>query len=278
MEGKEQAMGFFHRLRKRDESLAHQPQAASVEINQLSIKYKNKQAINNASLVAEPGQITALIGPSGCGKSSILSSINRIHQLIPECCVEGEIKLDGVNINEIPDRLLRQRIGMVFQQPNPFPLSIEENIRFPLRQFGITNKKALQVSVEKVLREVNLWEEVKQDLKASAFLLSGGQQQRLCIARALALAPDILLLDEPCSALDPISTARIESLLLALKEKITIIIVTHNLAQAKRIADQVSVCWVNDEGGCIVESGNIDKIFNHPTHPTTHYFCNGLKG
>ncbi|MCL1123954.1 phosphate ABC transporter ATP-binding protein [Shewanella surugensis] len=271
-------MGFLYRVTKHDEPLYCQAQAARVDINQLSIKYKNKQAINNASLVAQPGQITALIGPSGCGKSSILSSINRIHQLVPDCCVEGEIKLDGVNINEIPDRLLRQRIGMVFQQPNPFPLSVEENIRFPLRQYGISNKQALKERVEKVLREVNLWEEVKQDLKASAFLLSGGQQQRLCIARSLALEPDILLLDEPCSALDPISTAKIESLLLGLKDKITIIIVTHNLAQAKRIADQISVCWVNDKGGCIVESGGIDKIFNHPTHPTTHFFCNGLQG
>ncbi|WP_298772495.1 phosphate ABC transporter ATP-binding protein [uncultured Shewanella sp.] len=271
-------MHFLSRLMKKSETLIGQTAAASLEINQLSIKYSNKQAINNASLIAKPGKITALIGPSGCGKSSLLSTINRIHKLVPECCVEGEIKLDGVNIDTIPDSILRQRIGMVFQQPNPFPLSIEDNIQFPLRQYGITKKSILKQKVEKVLREVNLWSEVEQDLKKGAFMLSGGQQQRLCIARSLALEPDILLLDEPCSALDPLSTASIERLLLTLKEKVTIIIVTHNLGQARRIADQVCVCWVNEKGGCIVESGSNDKIFNHPTHSATHLFCNGLQG
>ncbi|WP_299006379.1 phosphate ABC transporter ATP-binding protein [uncultured Shewanella sp.] len=270
-------MHFLSRLMKKSEALTEQT-AASLEINQLSIKYCHKQAINNASLIAKPGKITALIGPSGCGKSSLLSTINRIHKLVPECCVEGEIKLDGVNIDTIPDSILRQRVGMVFQQPNPFPLSIEDNIQFPLRQYGITNKAILKQKVEKVLREVNLWSEVRQDLKKGAFMLSGGQQQRLCIARSLALAPSILLLDEPCSALDPLSTASIEGLLLKLKDKVTIIIVTHNLGQARRIADQVCVCWVNEEGGCIVESGSNDKIFNHPTHSATHLFCHGLQG
>jgi len=222
----------------------------------------------------------AIVGPSGCGKSSLLKSINRINQAEPGCQVSGEVLLDGQAVCYKQEHLasVRRRIGMVFQQPNPFPLSIRENIHFPLREHGIRKASARDEILQDVLEKTGLWKEVSSRLNQSALTLSGGQQQRLCIARALALRPEVLLLDEPCSALDPIASATVEGLIESLKGEYTLLMVTHNLSQARRIAHHVTVCWVEKGCGCVVESDTRENIFLHPRHPVTRAYCAGECG
>ncbi|MEN9868708.1 MAG: hypothetical protein RL748_4298 [Pseudomonadota bacterium] len=252
----------------------------ALRLHNLTVRYGQRIAVRQAALQVASGELMALVGPSGCGKSSLLSSINRISDLIPSCQVEGEIFLDQENIrsDKLPAHRIRQRVGMVFQQPNPFPLSIAENILFPLREHGVRDAQNLALRLEQVLRAVGLWEEVKNRLQHSALGLSGGQQQRLCIARALALQPEVLLFDEPCSALDPIATQVIEELILGLKGRYTILMVTHNLAQARRLSDSVTVCWVDQGCGCVVESGRSQTIFENPCSPITQAYCQGQIG
>lgn len=252
----------------------------ALRINALSVKYGDYQALRNASLVAYPNQILALVGPSGCGKSSLLSCINRMTDGVKDCHVGGEILLNGENVlaDNYPVDALRKCVGMVFQQPNPFPLSIRENICFPLKDHGMKSGVEREAKLEQVLRQTGLWEETKDRLDSNALQLSGGQQQRLCIARALALDPKILLLDEPCSALDPISTEKIEQLIVELKATVTVVMVTHNLSQARRIADQVAVCWVDSHSGYVVECNQTEDIFDGSCHPITQAYCMGRAG
>ena len=214
-------------------------------ISNLDLYYTDFHALKNVNLDLPEKEITAFIGPSGCGKSTLLKSLNRMNDLVEGCKITGEITLDGVDIyKNIDVNLLRKRVGMVFQKPNPFPMSIYDNIAYGPRTHGIHNKSQLDDIVEKSLRGAAIWDEVKDRLKKSALGMSGGQQQRLCIARALAVQPDVLLMDEPTSALDPISTSKVEDLALELKKDYTIIMVTHNMQQAARISDNTAFsCW-----------------------------------
>ncbi len=254
--------------------------APPLTISNLAVSYQGRPALRRASLTVPGGKLMAVVGPSGCGKSSLLRCINRLSDTVAGCDVSGDIFMGGDNILEsgMDVRALRRRVGMVFQQPNPFPLSIADNIRFPLREHGIRDRDGLSFSVEQNLRDVGLWAEVKDRLSQPALSLSGGQQQRLCLARTLALQPQVLLLDEPCSALDPIATEHIEQLIQRLKGRYTILMVTHNLAQARRLADHVTVCWVDEGCGCVVESGSREGIFVNSRHPITQAYCNGTKG
>ncbi|MEX2488797.1 MAG: phosphate ABC transporter ATP-binding protein [Pseudomonadales bacterium] len=254
--------------------------APEVSIVGLSVYYGNTAAITNATLTVPGGSLMALVGPSGCGKTSLLNCINRMNDTIADCRVEGRITIDDLDVQDpsVDVNLLRQRVGMVFQQPNPFPLSIAENIHFPLREHGVHRRAELDKRTMKVLNAVGLWDEVKDRLRSSALSLSGGQQQRLCIARALALEPEVLLLDEPCSALDPLATEQIERLIEDLKQQYTLLMVTHNLAQARRVADHVTVCWIDENCGCVVESGSRESIFINSDHPVTKAYCRGDKG
>jgi len=253
--------------------------APAIRIEGLSVAYGSKQAIADASLTVPAGSLMALVGPSGCGKTSLLNSINRMTDTIPDCRVSGSIRLGDLDVHGpgIDIIGLRRRVGMVFQQPNPFPLSIAENIRFPLREHGY-RRAELDDRCRAALQAVGLWNEVSDRLAAPALSLSGGQQQRLCIARAQALEPDVLLLDEPCSALDPLATEVIEDLIVGLKSRYTLLMVTHNLAQARRIADHVTVCWVDGDCGCVVESGSYESVFVNSSHPVTRAYCRGDKG
>lgn len=252
----------------------------AVSIDTLSVHYGRTAALCSVSLQAPAGQLTALVGPSGCGKSSLLYAVNRMTDSVAGCTVDGQIHIGDLAVHDphVSTSALRQQVGMVFQQANPFPLSIADNILFPLRDHGLRDRRALQARMREVLEQTGLWDEVKDRLQHSALSLSGGQQQRLCLARALAMRPKVLLLDEPCSALDPISTERIEQLLLSLKGEITLLMVTHNLGQARRVADQLAVCWVDAGCGCIVESGRAEDLFSNPVHPVTRDYCQGRVG
>jgi phosphate transport system ATP-binding protein len=243
------------------------------EVKNYSCFYGNKKALSEISLEAYKNRILALIGPSGCGKSTFLRSLNRMNDDIPQFSTQGDIFFEGNSIlsKKLDVTILRQHVGMVFQKPNPFPKSIEDNIKWGLK---IHKLKADAESVEKALRHAFLWDEVKDKLKSPALSLSGGQQQRLCIARALALAPEVLLLDEPCSALDPRATAKIEELLVELKKETTIVIVTHNLAQAHRIADETAFF----EQGQIIEWDKTQTIFENPKSDRTSGYINGRFG
>ncbi|MFN3920925.1 MAG: phosphate ABC transporter ATP-binding protein PstB [Caldimicrobium sp.] len=248
-----------------------------IEIKGLNFYYAGKiHALKNINLQIFKNKITALIGPSGCGKTTLLRCINRIHDLYPHNRYEGEIFFKGKNIlsKEIDLIELRSRIGMVFQKPTPFPMSIFDNVAYGLRLKGIKNKKELQERVEKALREAALWDEVKDILHQSGFSLSGGQQQRLCIARAIAVEPEVLLFDEPTSALDPISTGKIEDLIVQLKEKITIVIVTHNMQQAARISDYTAFMYLGE----LIEVGPTEKIFTNPEKKLTEDYITGRFG
>lgn len=253
--------------------------APAIEISDLAIHYGDKTALSGASLQVKAGRITALVGPSGCGKSSLLSVINRLSDL-QACTVTGQVLIDGKDILAPATDImaLRRRVGMVFQKPNPFPMSIADNLRFPLREHGIRAPVQLRQRVEEVLTLVGLWDEVKDRLHHSALQLSGGQQQRLCIARALCLSPRVLLLDEPCSALDPLATAVIEKLISSLRGRYTVLMVTHNLAQARRIADEVAVCWVRQGSGYIVEAGETAQVFEFPSRAITAAYLSGTQG
>lgn len=246
-----------------------------IEIKNLDLFYDDFQALKNVNMEILNNQITAFIGPSGCGKSTLLKCCNRMNDLVEGCKITGELKIDGVDINsKIDVTILRKNVGMVFQRPNPFPMSIYDNIAYGPRAHGIKNRAALSEIVEKSLMQAGLWNEAKDRLKKSALGLSGGQQQRLCIARALAVEPSILLMDEPTSALDPISTGKIEELALELKEKYTIIIVTHNMQQAARIADRTAFFLLGE----LVEYDTTDKIFEKPSDKRTEDYITGRFG
>ena len=254
------------------------PPEPHIEVADLNLFYGDNLVLNDVSLTLNKGCISALIGPSGCGKTSFLSCLNRTIDLIPGSRVEGEIRLEGQDIRAMNIVGLRRRVGMIFQKPNPFPLSIRRNLDLPLREHGYRSRRQRQQISELALRQVGLWEEVKDRLNAPAQSLSGGQQQRLCIARALALEPQILLFDEPCSALDPISTEVIENLIETLRNKLTVVVVTHNLAQARRIADYAAFFWTLNGSGQLVEAGPAASLFNQPTHHLTSAYINGRKG
>jgi len=247
-----------------------------IKASDLNFFYGNKQVLFNVNLDIYEKKITALIGPSGCGKSTLLRCINRMNDIVDGSKIDGKLFYNGKEIyNDYPDVAeLRKKIGMVFQKPNPFPMSIFDNIAYGLKIQGIKDNKKLSEIVEESLKKADLWDEVKDRLHVSAFKLSGGQQQRMCIARALAIKPDLILLDEPCSALDPIATAKIESLLKKLKDEITIIIVTHNMHQAKRVSDYT--CYLLD--GKIIEYSDSSKLFSNPRNILTKRYINGEFG
>ncbi len=246
------------------------------EAKNVNVWYNNFQALKNINLTFEPNTITALIGPSGCGKSTFLRLFNRMNDLIPKFRLEGMVTVNGQNVYSDDVRLdeMRKNVGMVFQKPNPFPKSIFENVAYGLRVNGINNKKILEETVEHSLRQAALWDEVKESLKKSALELSGGQQQRLCIARALAVQPKLILMDEPASALDPISTAKIEELIFELKKTYTILIVTHNLQQAGRISDLTAFLYLGE----LIEYNHTKKIFLNPDDERTQNYITGRFG
>lgn len=247
-----------------------------ISINNLQLWYGSSQALKNINIEIPEKSITALIGPSGCGKSTFIKTINRMNDLIPGVRTEGEIKYKGENIfgRDIDVNELRREIGMVFQKPNPFPMSVYDNIAYGPRTHGIKNKARLDEIVEKSLRGAAIWDEVKDRLKKSALGLSGGQQQRLCIARALAVEPEVLLMDEPTSALDPISTSKIEELASELKKCYTIIMVTHNMQQAVRISDRTAFFLLGE----LVEYGDTEKLFANPRDKRTEDYITGRFG
>ncbi len=249
-------------------------------IKHLSVHYAEKTALEDVSLDIYKGCITALIGPSGCGKTSFLSVLNRLTDMISGCRVSGQVTFNNRDLfdSELNLQHLRRQIGMVFQKPVPFPLSIRRNLELPLRELGMRQSSKLEHCIEAVLSDVGLWQEVKDRLDSPAHSLSGGQQQRLCIARALALKPEVLLMDEPCSALDPLSSGIVEDLIQKLKGRYTIVIVTHNLAQARRIANYAGFFWVNQQAGNLVEFGRCQQIFESPRHQLTAAYVNGNRG
>ena len=252
----------------------------SMYTENLSLFYGKKAAFTDVNITIHSGQITALIGASGCGKSSFLSCLNRLSDLIPNTKVKGSIRLNSLEIlNKSIDLIaLRRRVGMIFQKPNPFPFSIWKNLAFPLKEHGIKDKNIIDELIETTLKDVGLWQEVKDRLNTSALSLSGGQKQRLCIARALILQPEIVLLDEPCSSLDPISSGVVEDLIASLKGRYTVVIVTHNLAQAKRIGDYAGLFWLQENVGKLIEYGTVEQIFNNPQHHLTTSYINGIRG
>lgn len=241
----------------------------------LNLWYGTGHALKNINMSIPEKEITALIGPSGCGKSTYLKTLNRMNDLVENCHIEGEVKLSGVDVyKEMDVNILRKRVGMVFQKPNPFPMSIYDNIAYGPRIHGMKSKVKLDEIVERSLMQAAIWDECKDRLKKSALGMSGGQQQRLCIARALAVEPEVLLMDEPTSALDPISTSKIEDLAMELKEKYTIIMVTHNMQQAVRIADKTAFFLLGD----LVEFGDTHNMFSTPSDKRTEDYITGRFG
>lgn len=251
-----------------------------LNIRDLSVHYHQKTVLADVSLDIYKGCITALIGPSGCGKTSFLSTLNRLTDLIPGAQVSGSISLNGEAIlsSQLDCLRLRRRIGMIFQKPNPFPMSIHRNLALPLREHGVRDQTLIDLKIEQALTQVGLWQEVRDRLHSSATLLSGGQQQRLCIARALVLEPEILLMDEPCSALDPISSAVVEELIASLRGRYTVIIVTHNLAQARRVANYAAFFWMKEHVGKLIEFAQCERLFDRPQDPLTAAYISGSKG
>lgn len=246
-----------------------------ITVENLDLFYGSFQALKSIDLHIPANEITALIGPSGCGKSTLLKSLNRMNDLVEDCHITGSIRLDQDDIyGKMDVSLLRKRVGMVFQKPNPFPMSIYDNIAFGPRTHGIRSKVKLDDIVERSLRGAAIWEEVKDRLKKSALEMSGGQQQRLCIARALAVEPEVLLMDEPTSALDPISTAKVEELAMELKKQYTIVIVTHNMQQAVRISDRTAFFLLGE----MVESGDTEQLFSMPKDKRTEDYITGRFG
>ncbi len=244
-------------------------------VKNLDLWYNDFKALKNINLGMQENSITAFIGPSGCGKSTLLKSLNRMNDLVEGCRITGEVLLDGEDIYGNMDvNMLRKRVGMVFQKPNPFPMSIYDNIAFGPRTHGIRSKARLDEIVEESLRDAAIWDETKDVLKKSALAMSGGQQQRLCIARALAVKPEVLLMDEPTSALDPISTSKIEDLALELKKKYTIIMVTHNMQQAVRISDYTAFFLLGE----VIEYSETEKMFSTPQDKRTEDYITGRFG
>lgn len=250
-------------------------QAAKMEVHDLNLHYGEFHALKDISLAFPANEVTALIGPSGCGKSTLLKTLNRMNDLVEGCTIEGSIQLDGQDINgQIPVTDLRRRVGMVFQQPNPFPMSIYENVAFGPRTHGVKDRGELDAIVEQSLRDAAIWDEVKDRLKKSALGLSGGQQQRLCIARALAVRPEVLLLDESTSALDPISTAKIEELVGQLKDRYTVIMVTHNMLQALRVSTKTAFFLLGE----MIEADDTNALFTNPRDKRTADYVSGRFG
>ena len=247
-----------------------------ITVKDMCLWYGDHQALKNVNIEIPENSITAFIGPSGCGKSTFLKTLNRMNDLIPGVKITGDIRYEGMDIfsKEVDVNNLRKEIGMVFQKPNPFPMSIYDNIAYGPRTHGINNKVKLDEIVERALRDAAIWDEVKDRLKKNALGMSGGQQQRLCIARALAVQPKILLMDEPTSALDPISTSRIEELVMELKEKYTIVMVTHNMQQAVRVSDHTAFFLLGE----LVEFGKTDNIFSQPKDQRTEDYITGRFG
>lgn len=249
--------------------------SCKLAIEDLNLYYGDFHALKSINMEIQPNEITAFIGPSGCGKSTLLKSLNRMNDLVEGCRITGAVKLDGEDIYHGMDvNLLRKRIGMVFQKPNPFPMSVYDNIAYGPRTHGIRSKAKLDDIVERSLRNAAIWDELKDRLKKSALGLSGGQQQRLCIARALAVEPEVLLMDEPTSALDPISTSRIEELAMQLRGKYTIVIVTHNMQQAVRISDNTAFFLLGE----LVEYGGTEQMFSQPADERTEDYITGRFG
>ena len=249
---------------------------AKVETKNLNLWFKDNHVLKGINLAIKENAVTAVMGPSGCGKSTLIRAMNRMNDVISGCRVTGEVYVDGKNVYEDGTNVydLRRRVGMVFQRPNPFPKSIFENVAFGPKIHKIASGKKLEETVETSLRGAALWDEVKDRLNDSAFSLSGGQQQRLCIARALAVEPEVILMDEPCSALDPASTSRIEVLIRELSEKYTVIIVTHNLQQAARVSDFTAFLYVGE----LIEYGDTDKLFEDPQSELTEKYITGKFG
>ena len=263
-------------LKREQQSLDMAHETIAIEVPGLNLHYGAKQALFEVKLQIPQQRVTAFIGPSGCGKSTLLRCFNRMNDLVDGCKVAGEILLDGHDINargvDVAD--LRRRVGMVFQKPNPFPKSIYENVAYGLRIQGINQKRVLDEAVEQSLRGAALWDEVKDRLNESALGMSGGQQQRLVIARTIAVQPEVLLLDEPCSALDPISTLKVEELIHELKRKFTIVIVTHNMQQAARVSDYTAFMYM----GKLIEIGDTDTLFTNPAKKQTEDYITGRYG
>ncbi len=246
-----------------------------IEIKNMNLYYGDFHALHNINMDIKSNEITAFIGPSGCGKSTLLRSLNRMNDLVEGCRITGDIRLEGEDITRTKDvNLLRKRVGMVFQKPNPFPMSIYDNIAYGPRTHGIKNRVQLDEIVERSLRGAAVWDETKDCLKKSALSMSGGQQQRVCIARALAAEPEVLLMDEPTSALDPISTSKIEDLVLELKQRYTIVMVTHNMQQAARVSDKTAFFLLGD----LVEAGDTEKLFSMPGDKRTEDYITGRFG
>jgi len=249
---------------------------AKIEAKNLDFYYGNKKALKGINMIAPKNKVTALIGPSGCGKSTFIRTLNRMNDVIPGAKVDGQVIIDGVDIysQRIDVVELRRRIGMVFQKPNPFPKSIFDNIAYGLRINGMKDRKKIEVIVEKSMKEAALWDEVKDRLRDNAFSLSGGQQQRLCIARSLAVEPEVILYDEPCSAIDPIATAKIEDLIQKQREKYTVVIVTHNMQQAARVSDYTAFLMLGE----LIEYGETPQIFTNPKNKLTEDYITGRFG
>ena len=257
--------------------------AKRLDISDLNIYYGDFLAVEGVSMAVEPRAVTAFIGPSGCGKSTVLRSLNRMHEVIPRAYIEGKIALDGEDLygRDVDPVRVRRQIGMVFQRPNPFPtMSIYENVVAGLKLNGVRKKSVLDEAAEKTLRSANLWDEVKDRLDRPGAGLSGGQQQRLCIARTIAVEPQVVLMDEPCSALDPISTLAIEDLMFKLKDRFTIIIVTHNMQQAARVSDKTGFFSIDKTGdpGRLIEYDDTQKIFSNPSEKKTEDYITGRFG
>ncbi len=261
-------------LRGRDEKTGQHE--ITIKVENLNLYYGHKQALHNINMEIPKRKVTAYIGPSGCGKSTLLRCINRMNDLVDSARIEGKILLDNENIYDKSVNVadLRRRVGMVFQKPNPFPKSIAENVAYGLRIQGINDKRTLDETIENALRGAALWDEVKDRLNDNALGLSGGQQQRLVIARAIAIEPEVLLLDEPASALDPISTLKIEELINELKEKYTIVIVTHNMQQAARVSDYTAFMYMGD----LIEIGSTSQLFTNPKKKQTEDYITGRYG
>lgn len=250
--------------------------AEKIQVRHLSFYYGSFRALRDINMPILERQITALIGPSGCGKSTFLRCLNRMNDTIPGTRLEGEVLLDGENIYapDVDVVQLRQRLGMVFQRPNPFPLSVFDNVAFGPRVLGLDHQERLEDIVERSLREASLWDEVKNNLRKSALSLTGGQQQRLCIARVLAVKPEVILMDEPCSALDPVATLRIEELMRELARDYTIVIVTHNMQQAARVSDWTGFFWLGE----LIEYGPTKRVFTNPEKQMTSDYITGRHG
>jgi phosphate transport system ATP-binding protein len=266
----------FEALGRKRESPSLEKETVCIQAKELNLYYGEKQALTNVNLSIPEKRVSAFIGPSGCGKSTLLRCFNRMNDLVDNCHINGDITINSQNIldRNVDVAELRRRVGMVFQKPNPFPKSVYENVAYGLRLQGMKNRRALDEIVEKSLRGAALWNEVKDRLHDSALGLSGGQQQRLVIARAIAIEPEILLLDEPASALDPISTLKIEELINELKTQYTIVIVTHNMQQAARVSDYTAFMYMGE----LVEFGSTDRIFTNPSKKQTEDYITGRYG